>query len=106
VRDGQGDKGVVMYVERTDAGFSIYKDKEMKGDSLSVKKDGERYVVVQEKGDKKTEYVIDNAKARIHPLEKEGKYITEIGGIKVKFELKEGTRKVYQDHCDRFFLVR
>jgi hypothetical protein len=106
VRQGKGDKGVVRYVERTDSGFSIYKDKAMKGDAISVKKDGERYVVVRESGDEKREYVIDNAKAGVHPLEKEGEYTTQIGGIKVTFELKAGTRKVTQKHSDRFFLVR
>jgi hypothetical protein len=106
LREGQSAKGPVMYVERTDTGFMIYGDKEKKGDAISVKKAGERYVVSQERGGKKTESVIDNAKAGIIPLEKDGKYVKEIDGKKVAFELKEGTRKVYQDYNDKLFMVR
>lgn len=107
VQEGQRDKAAMTYyVERTDAGFSIYGDKEKKGQCISVKKDGERYVVVQERGGKKTEYAIDNSKAQIAPLEKDGKYTKEIEGAKVTFELKEGARKVYQEHVGKLFLVK
>ena len=106
LREGKSDKVTMnLYVERTDAGFSIYGDKDKKAAFFSVKKDGERYVLVQESGGKKTEYAIDNSKAQIKPLEKDGKFIKEIEGAKVAFELKDGARKVYQEHNDKLFLV-
>jgi acylphosphatase len=106
LREGQRANGIVMYVERADSGFMIYGDKEKKGEALPVKKVGERYVVAKEGGGKKTGIVIDNAKAGITPLEKDGKYVREIDGKRVTFELKEGTRKVYQDLNDKTFTVR
>jgi len=110
LREAQGgifkEKGVIMYVERTDTGFSIYADKERKGDHLTVKKDGDRYVITQESGGKKTECVIDNSKAKIAPLDKDGEYTREIEGCKLTFELKDGKRKVYQKNNDTMFLVR
>lgn len=106
VREGQRANGLVMYVERTDAGFVVYGDKEKKKDGIPVKKTGDRYVVVKERGGKKAEFVIDNAKAGISPMEKAGKYVKEIDGQKITFELTEGTRKVYQEHNDKRFIIK
>lgn len=106
LREGQRAKGMVMYVERTDAGFMIYGDKEKKEGGIAVKKTGDRYVVVQERLGKSAEFAIDNAKAGITPLEKPGKYVREIQGQKVTFELAEGTRKVYLEHDDKVFIIR
>lgn len=38
--------------------------------------------------------------------QQQGKYVKEIDGQKVTFELAEGTRKVYQEHNDKVFIVR
>ena len=106
LREGQQDAGTVMYVERTDAGFAIYGDKERKGESTTVKKDGVRYSLFEELNGKKMEYTIDNSKVGIVPLAKDGKYTKNIGGAKVIFECKDGVRKVYQEDSDRLCLVR
>ena len=106
LREGQRTDGGVMYVQRTDAGFSIYGDKERRGGVISVKKTGDRYAVVRDRGGKRTEFVIDNSKAGIRPLEKDGKYIKEVEGLKLTFEIKEGTRKVYQERKDKLFILK
>lgn len=106
LREGQREKGVVMYVERTATGFSIYGNKEKKGDVSAITRDGERYVLIQERGGKKKEYAIDNSKVQITPLETDGSYVKEIDGSKVTFECKQGMRKIYQEHKDKLFVVR
>lgn len=106
LREGQRDKGAVLYAERTGTGFSIYKTQERKGDGIEIRRDAERYVWAQEQGDKRTDYAIDNSRAQITPLQADGSYAKNIDGAKVMFECKQGVRKVYQEHNDKLFLVR
>jgi hypothetical protein len=106
LREGKQEQGIVMYVDRTASGFSIYGNKEKKGDAMTVRKDGERYILIQERGGKKEEHAIDNSKITITSLDKDGSYIKEIGTSKVIFERKQGIQKIYQKNNDKIFLVR
>jgi hypothetical protein len=107
MRDGKQDKGVVLFVQRTESGFSVYSDREMKGSAIRIEKEqGERYVITEEKGGKTVDHIIDNGTLGIAPLEKEGRFTKEINGCNVQFELSKGVRTVHPEGDKKTFRVR
>jgi hypothetical protein len=90
-----------MYAQRTETGYSLYSDKDMKSKPTTIVKTGSTFTM----GDGRKARSIDNSKIRITPFKKNGSYKRSIGKAEVIFEYKKNVRKVYQDHSDKYFIV-
>ena len=95
-------KVFTLYAQQTEKGYSLYSDKDMKSEAMLVVKSGSKFTMG--KGQKAS--VIDNSKVNITPFKKNGSYKRTIGKAQVIFECKQNVRKIYQNHSDKYFIVK
>jgi hypothetical protein len=97
-----GKKVFTLYAQQNEKGYSLYSGKDRKGKPMIIVESGNKFTI--DKGKKAS--VIDNSKVNITPLRQDGSYKRTIGNAEVIFEYKQNVRKIYQDHSDKYFIVK